>query len=159
MLETKCGFDDHPDGLFKGCNALVVHGPTLSVQIGFDPNYNAQNPGKPNLQGVGYRALVDTGAGESCIDGGLAMQLNLPIINRQKISGVGGVHEVNVHLAQIYVPTLDFTIHGRFCAADLIAGGQPHSALIGRTFLRAFRMTYEGDTGSVIISRAPVAGA
>jgi hypothetical protein len=35
---------------------------------------------------------------------------------------------------------------------SLLAGGQNHAALIGRTFLRHFTMTYEGRTGTVIIS-------
>ena len=43
--------------------------------------------------------------------------------------------KVTVHLAQIYVPSLDFTVYGRFSAVHLAAGGQAHQALIGRTFL------------------------
>ncbi len=54
-----------------------------------------------------------------------------------------------MHLAQIYVPTLAFTLYGAFARVDLVAGGQPHVALIGRTFLQHFRMVYEGATGTV----------
>jgi len=35
---------------------------------------------------------------------------------------------------------------------DLIAGGQAHYALIGRTFLQSFTMVYEGRTGTVTLS-------
>ena len=55
-------------------------------------------------------------------------------------------------LAQIYVPDLDFTVYGRFRGVRLSDGGQPHSALIGRTFLRHFTMFYDGRTGAVTIS-------
>jgi hypothetical protein len=37
---------------------------------------------------------------------------------------------------------------------DLIAGGQMHGALIGRTLLRHFKMVYEGTTGTVTITSA-----
>ena len=43
-------------------------------------------------------------------------------------------------------------MNGAFCGVDLKAGGQIHSALIGRTFLRHFKMIYEGKTGTVTIT-------
>jgi len=54
-----------------------------------------------------------------------------------------------MHLAQIYVPTVNFTFVGAFAGVDLVAGGQAHTALIGRTFLRYFTLTYFGLTGTV----------
>ena len=155
MPSTKCGWDNASGQ--KGCDALVAFGPTLVVHIGFDPQYKfvpgqlhaAPKPGTPNP----VNALVDTGATESCIDAGLAMQLNLPIVDRRSVGGIGGAHEVNMHLAQIYVPSLEFTIHGAFAGVNLIAGGQPHLALIGRTFLQHFTMVYEGLTGTVTLTR------
>jgi hypothetical protein len=103
------------------------------------------------------QALVDTGATECCIDSLLAAQLSLPIVDRRKISGVGGEHEVNVYMAQIHVPVFPFTVYGAFCGVDLAAGGQSHKALIGRTFLQHFTMLYEGHTGRVVISPPRVA--
>jgi len=125
----------------------------LLVRIGFDPNFDPQAvpTGVPDLPDHHIHALVDTGAGESCIDSALAMQLNLPIIDRRMVAGAHGAKEVNVHLAHIHVPLLAFTIYGPFCAVDLAAGGQAHLALIGRTFLRNFTMVYEGRTGTVTI--------
>lgn len=32
------------------------------------------------------------------------------------------------------------------------AGGAPHTALIGRTFLQNFTLTYEGETGRVTLA-------
>jgi predicted aspartyl protease len=151
MASTRCGFDDTP--AVTGYNNLEFHGPTLHVRIGFDPTFDSQAVpiGVPNLPADTIRALVDTGALESCIDSTLAMTLNLPIINRRMVAGAHGAAEVNVHLAQIHVPLLRFTIYGAFCAVDLAAGGQTHLALIGRTFLRGFTMIYEGRTGTVTL--------
>jgi predicted aspartyl protease len=151
MPEAKCGFDDDHRG--TGSELLVQLGPTLVVDIGFDPDFDPVIGGAPSAQLKGSHALVDTGATESCIDAAVAAALNLPIVDRRNIAGVGGIHEVNLHLAQIYIPELDFTIYGRFAAVNLQAGGQPHVVLIGRTFLRHVTLTYDGATGQVNIRR------
>src|SRR5437867_5832847 len=111
MARTKCGFNDAPGGA-SGAEMLVSYGPTLRVDIGFDRTYQP-TAGKPPTPGLtGLSALVDTGATESCIDSVLAAHLNLPIIDRRKVSGVHGSDEVNVHLAQVHIPSLDWTIYG-----------------------------------------------
>lgn len=144
MPTVDCGFKNFPA-------ALVRLGPTLGVQIGFDQNYT---PGEnPNLPAKIYPALVDTGALESCIDSALAASLRLPVVDRKPVSGAHGRDDVNVHLAQIYCPALDSITYGKFCGVHLNAGGQPHSALIGRTFLQSYSMHYNGPTGSVVLSR------
>ena len=150
MPTTKCGFDDQTGQ--SGRDVLALYGPTLFVQIGFDPGSRPIDGSNPNLPPDRHPALVDTGATESCIDSELALVLNLPVVDRQKVAGVHGADTVNVHLAQIHVPSLDFTVYGRFAGVHLRAGGQPHFALIGRTFLQNFTMTYEGRTGNVILS-------
>jgi predicted aspartyl protease len=153
MPSTKCGFDDVPGGA-TGSELLTRYGPTLSVDVGFDPDF-VQKDGptatpKPGMTGI--HALVDTGAGESCIDSELAAQLNLPVVDRRMVSGAHGSQEVNMHLAQVRVPSLNIVIYGAFAGVHLAAGGQFHKALIGRTFLDAFTMVYEGNTGTVTIS-------
>jgi predicted aspartyl protease len=158
MPQTRCGFDDIPGGA-SGSVLLMAHGPTLLVNIGFDPNFQTP-PGQlgiiplatpvPGITNV--NALVDTGAGQSCIDSSLAAQLNLPIVDRRAISGVHGPQEVNIHLAQVHVPSLNFVIYGAIAGVHLFAGGQIHGALIGRNFLKNYTMVYEGRTGTVIIS-------
>lgn len=150
MPTTKCGFTSAP-GANNGDELLMFYGPTLLVDIGFDPAFKLGGPTPaPGIQGVA--ALVDTGATESCIDNLLAATLNLPIVDRRRIGGVGGAHEVNMYLAQVRVPSLNFTIYGAFAGVQLAAGGQQHQALLGRTFLRAFTMVYDGKTGDVTIS-------
>lgn len=125
-------------------------GPSLPVEIGFDPNFR---PGvRPSLPGRQFPALVDTGAAACCIDSALVAALKLPLVDRQQVAGVHGSGEVDMHLAQIYVPALNFTMYGVFAGVHLTAGGQPHFALIGRTFLRNFTLVYEGRTGAVTLS-------
>lgn len=60
-----------------------------------------------------------------------------------------------MHLAQIFVPALSFTLYGMFAGVHLAAGGQEHFALIGRDFLRHFIMRYDGGTGAVSLQEIP----
>lgn len=152
MAQTSCGFGDGSDPAL-GSQLLLSYGPTILVDIGFDQNYDPKVPGSvPTLPIRGEPALVDTGALECCIDSMLAAQLNLPIIDRRPISGAHGSQELNVHLAQIFIPALNHTIWGHFAGVHLVAGGQAHKALIGRTFLKSFKLHYDGTTGLVTIS-------
>ncbi len=153
MPSTECGFIDVPGGA-AGAELLAYYGPTLKVDIGFDATFIPTNfPLSVPAPGVkGIHALVDTGASESCIDSMLASQLNLPIVDRRMVSGVHGSIEINMHLAQVHVPSLGFTIWGSFAGVNMQAGGQLHLALIGRTFLRGYTMMYDGRTGKVTIS-------
>lgn len=148
-MEVNCGFEHAP----SGGDILVTYGPTLVVDIGFDPAYVTSGGTVPALAAPGILGLIDTGASESCIDSLLASQLQLPIVDRRNIAGAHGSHPVNMHLAQIHVPSLGLTIHGMFAAVDLAGGGQTHRALIGRTFLRHVTMTYDGKTGAVLIKK------
>lgn len=140
------------DSDFSGYpNRLELQGPTLRVQIGYDPEFQLGVQNRPNLPEEMYPALVDTGATVSCIDSGLAVRLRLPIVDQYEVHGVHGPSEVNVHLAQIYVPSLDWTISKPLAAGNLYSDRNPLFALIGRDFLRNFIMIYNGITGSVII--------
>ncbi len=131
---------------------MIRLGPTLFVNIGFDPSYSPQQPGKvPRAAAQNIMALVDTGATECCIDSSLATQLGLPIVDKQTIAGVQGSQSVNMYLAQIHVPSLNFTMWGRFAGVNLQEGGQIHRALMGRTFLTAFTLIYDGTTGDVTL--------
>ena len=154
MPTVDCGFHDTPTR--SGQNALIALGPTLPVQVGFDPAFRPDGNTAVNLPPDQFPALVDTGASISCIDSSLAVTLNLPIVDRQKVAGAHGSREVNMHLAQIYIPSLACTIHGEFAGVDLVVGGQLHHALIGRMFLQHFTMTYEGRTGAVQLSNDKV---
>ena len=117
MSRAECGFKD-----YKGNSAqslLVQFGPTVGVRIGFDRGYFPSDSTHPDLPEDVWPALMDTGTAESCIDSALADILNLPIVDRRNVSGVHGSAEVNIHLAQIYVQSLQFTTYGRFCWCSL----------------------------------------
>jgi len=153
MPSAECGWLSIPGGA-AGSLLLCQYGPTISVDIGFDPTYRpGLSTGLPVAGIRGIPALLDTGAMTSCIDSLLAAQLNLPIFDRTTISGVGGPQQVNLHLAQVHIPSLGCTEIGMFAGVHLAAGGQPHQALLGRTRLQAHTMVYEGPTGKVTISR------
>jgi len=123
------------------------------VDLGFDPGYAPEEPNaRPVAQLDGSHALVDTGASISCIDNQVAISLKLPIIDRQRVSGTAGAHEVNMYLAQVFVPELRTTFYGSFAGVDLAAGGQAHVVLLGRDMLQHVRLIYDGITGRVTIS-------
>ena len=138
------GQDGRPD-------CLVEAGPMVSVQIGDDHKFR---PGGdrhgPNLSNTLYSALVDTGSRDSCIDSGLATELNLQILGQRCLTGFQGSQRVNVYYAQVYIPELNGVFSHQFAGVNL---GKPPHVLIGRDLLQNFTMTYEGQTGVVRISR------
>ena len=151
MPTASCGFGDYADT--PGRDRLERYGPTLSVEIGFDHLFHPDSANRrPDIPTDSRSALVDTGADVSCIDSALVAELGLPLFTQGKVSGVGGVSTVQYHLAQIYIPSLRYIIYGAFAAVHISSDEQPHQALIGRDFLKNFRMTYEGRTGAVILS-------
>ena len=149
MPSVECGFED--DGPVAGVDLLVAYGPTVQTDIGFDSTWRIGWPGKPVAGAEQVNALIDTGASISCIDNILAGQLGLPVVDRQKLAGIGGSYDADMYAAQIHIHELGFTIYGSFAGVDLMSGGQQHFALIGRTFLRRFTMIYNGMTGQVTI--------
>lgn len=152
MARVECG---HWDTGIKRWDPdlLILHGPSIQVDIGFDPAFDPVRLGKPpNAITKNAWALIDTGAQESFIDTGLADALTLPLVDMMPVSGSAGRHVAPVYSAQMYIPPLNFTIWGTFAGVNLVAGGQQHMALIGRTFLAHHKMIYDGTTGRVALS-------
>ena len=141
---------------FRDPDILARIGPTIAVHIAFDPSFrSAAEPASQPVEEPGFDlhpALVDTGAAHSCIDSGLDTALDLPIVEPQWISGATGASEVNVYAAQINIPSLGRTMPGEFHGVELTAGGQPHFALIGRSFLKEYTLVYNRRTGRVTLS-------
>ncbi|MCY4531313.1 MAG: retroviral-like aspartic protease family protein [Gammaproteobacteria bacterium] len=129
---------------------LVQVGPSIEVSIGHFRTSGA--PPIPPKEDVFTFALVDTGATESCIDISLAQNLDLPVVDKMTISGVGGAKTHDVYMAQIHIPDLKFTQYGKFAGVDLDGGGQLHKALLGRSFLQNTIMIYDGLRGQVTIT-------
>ncbi len=55
-------------------------------------------------------------------------------------------------IGSIYTAFRGAGMNGALAGVDLKAGGQTHNALLGRTFLRHFKMVYGGRSGTVTIS-------
>jgi hypothetical protein len=85
MPDVQCGFDDIPGGA-TGRALLVGYGPTILVNIGFDASFKPKGGKVPTPGMKDIRALVDTGATQSCIDSYLASQLNLPIVDKRTLA-------------------------------------------------------------------------
>lgn len=134
-------------------NQLELHGPTMAVWIGFDPNFNPAQYQHPTLPQTHKDALIDSGASHNSIDYDLAKQLNLPIIDKKPVSGIHGSGEVEICSAQIFLPHFEFTVYGAFALVQLRAGGQNHDALLGRNLLRHFTFYYDGIEGYARLSR------
>lgn len=150
MSTANCGFPDVPEDTRSAL--LVEVGPSIPVQIGYDPGFDDATESMPMLPPDLYSALVDTGASGNSIDTALAVQLRLPVaVYDAVIAGSVGEHTTNIYLAQIYIPDLNLTIDGRFTGVNLSGGGQLHRAIIGRSFLQGFVLHYDGRTGEVTL--------
>lgn len=165
MPIADCGFPPmtvvagNPPRFISGRDALVMKGPTTQVEIGFNPDLfhtdpavvqqalNTATQALPAAQLV--EALIDTGATESAIDDELAQQLQLPLIDQQEGSGIGGRERFNVYLGHIRIAALGSIQYGRFLGVRLKAGNQPHQALLGRTVMQGMILVYDGRDGSV----------
>lgn len=136
---TSDGRNDH--------QTLIKIGPTIQTLIGHHHGLD-QNPFLTHQ----VNALVDSGAEQSCIDKSIAEQLGLPVVDLQMVAGANGAVEQPVYMANLQFPTLNFAQYGRFIGVDLISGGQPHGALLGRTFLSHIVMIYDGIRGQVTLA-------
>lgn len=148
MSSTQAGFRSGSGG--EGPADLLVRlGPTLLVDIGLKSRSVAGEA--PDLPEKKVKALIDTGAGGDCIDDELARRLRLPIHDEGEISGVGGRHRAFIYTARIYVPSLDRLLFQPFTGVRLSEGEQWHRVILGRSFLRHYRLAYDGMTGQVEI--------
>ena len=128
-------------------NRLDLFGPTERVEVGLDVYWKLGDAWNPSRKET-VPALVDTGATLSCIDSMLAARLGLPVVGEAWMSGIGGVLRVSNHLAQVFVPSQGFIQYGSFAGVHMELGGQIHRVILGRSFLRAFKMEYDGPAGT-----------
>lgn len=151
MRPAQAGFKSGKGGR-TAADLLAELGPTFRVDIGLK---SRSLPGaKPDLAAKGVRALLDTGAGANCIDDGLARSLGLPVTDEGEVSGVGGKTFVKIYTARIYIPDLDRLIFEPLAGARLNEGEQWHRIILGRPFLRPYRMIYDGTSGKVEVVQA-----
>ena len=128
---------------------LVRLGPTLKVDIGLKSRSPAGSG--PDLARKQVKALIDTGAGGECIDDELARALRLPITDEGEISGVGGKHRAYIYTARVWVAALGRLLFQPLTGVKLLEAESFHAIILGRSFLRQHRLTYDGKTGEVQI--------
>ena len=151
MPLVEAGFQDQDGKPDKA--SLYQYGPTLAVTVSHYRSDAGSAPiGLAQKDPVSTHALVDTGAQESCIDIGLAQELELPVIDTVELSGSDGTKTHPVYLAAVDIPSLEFYQYGRFAGVALADGGQQHRALLGRSFLRSVIMIYDGIRGHVTLA-------
>lgn len=136
---------------------LIEIGPTIRVDLGI--RSRSEPTAKPDLPEKGVLALIDTGATGDCIDNELAERLRLPVVDEGVIiNGVGGSHEAKVYMARLYIPELDARLFQPFTGVKLTEGAQMHRVLLGRSFLKNYKLIYDGATGEVeLVDSSPEA--
>ena len=134
-----------------GQDALRGMGPRLKVQIGYHPATKPDPEAVEATEMFQWEALVDTGASTSCIDAKLAKVLRLRIIDRKPMGGVHGYEDTDIHLAYLFVPSLELPYAGPVCALPL-SDNFGVAAILGRDFLSRCIMHYDGITGRVTIA-------
>lgn len=148
MSSTQAGFKRGKAGR-SPADLLVEIGPTLLVDLGLKSRSVAGL--SPDLPRKSVKALIDTGAGADCIDDDLARSLGLPITDEGDVSGIGGRHHAFIYTARVFVPRLDRLLFQPFTGVNLQDGRQMHQIILGRTFLRQYRLIYDGASGQVEI--------
>lgn len=174
--------NQRPIAITNPVQTLIAFGPGVVVEVGFDPALFGVPPPPPTItpsdeaastrpigapapiitEGtlqvtapiaiIPVLALIDTGASVSCIDDTLAQNLQLPIIDRVPIGGVGGNHILNQYLCKVTIPQLNIARAGTFIGANLASGGQMHRALVGRDFLASMLFVYNGVSGKATLA-------
>lgn len=102
-------------------------------------------------QFVAGTAIIDTGASKVCIDYRIAQTLNLRQIDQTTLQVVGGTVSAPVYLAELEVPSLNYKKLIEVVAAKV--GHASYQALLGRSFLSEFIVTFDGPRGFFVFAR------
>jgi hypothetical protein len=151
MNEAQCGYDHAPGG--RGRTLLAQYGPSLKVDLGFDPKFVAGFGDLPSPNERGLDAMIDTGASDNYLDRAMADRLALPLIDQDEAATPLGTETVNLYLAQVHVIALNKVIFGKFAVVNLRANRIEFDVLLGRTFLQDYLFTYDGTIGRATIQK------
>lgn len=146
MRKAQAGFRRGIDSK-SAADLLAEVGPTFRVDLGLKSRSAAGEA--PDLPAKRVHALIDTGSGINGVDEDLAHNLRLPFMDEGEISGVHGSAPARFYVARLYVPDLDRLLFEPFAGLKLEQGGQPHRVILGRPFLRRYRMLYDAISGEV----------
>jgi hypothetical protein len=135
----------------------ALHGPWIPVSLRPEP-FRAEalrrqhQPVPAQIQGV---ALIDTGARQTCIHDDAGRQLYQQVGACEAYTP--STPDEAPHLAPVYwaslafpdtsLPVLEQSVLGMRLGYTIV--GRPVLALLGRDFLAAFRMVYDGPAGKL----------
>ena len=130
------------------------HGPTVRVTLS-NPPYIAQHlrdQGEPIPDAITGRAIIDTGADQSCIAAALARVLRLrPIDTKRILTPAGSPIEAQVYWALVAFPGSSMDARGLGVLGASLADervlGEPIVMLIGRDLLQQAHLNYDGPRG------------
>lgn len=131
---------------------VTIEGIVVDVIIHREPHAALEN-GVPEF--FEHRAMIDTGASDTCIDYRIAHALKLRQIDQRTIGTVGGPIEVAVFLGVLEIPQLAFKRLDRMFAPKIERIN--YSVLIGRSVLKEFLFTYDGPANVSHFARPQVA--
>jgi hypothetical protein len=118
---------------------ITIEGIVIDVIVHREPNAASQD-GVPEF--LEHRAMIDTGASDTCIDYRIAHALKLRQIDQRTIGTVGGPIQVAVFLGVLEIPQLRFKRLDRMFAPKIERIN--YSVLIGRSVLKEFIFSYDG---------------
>jgi predicted aspartyl protease len=130
---------------------LQNRGPIIQVTVALAAPFaqSLQQAGQTVPAPISGWALVDTGASDTCIDGGHAQQMGLPVIDVVNLTSATHVNTLqNVYPIRIEFAGVPIAIDApRAIAANLTAQGL--LLLIGRDVLQHCTFIYNGLAGSI----------
>lgn len=95
--------------------------------------------------------LIDTGARDNFIDPCVAKQLELVVVEEcVRVAGLGGELSGDRFTAQVLLPDFGLTYRGDFIGGGF---GKEPLVILGRPFLKHYRLVYDGRTGQVTIEQ------
>lgn len=133
---------------------LQKQGPCVQVTIGLAQSIAAQllQQGLPLPAPVSGVGLIDTGASSTCIDSGIALQMQLPVVNVVNVASAShSSSQQNVYPIQIEVVGLPISIEAPSSIGAALSA-QGLIALIGRDVLQHCTLFYNGIAGTFTLS-------
>jgi predicted aspartyl protease len=138
-----------------GPAGLVHRGPCVPIIISVPDQLGVEfaKQGRPVPTPISGLALIDTGAGSTCIDEDVAKKLGLPVVNIVNMASASHAsNKANVYPAKLQITGLPMGISAPSAiGAALAAQNSGLVALIGRDLLARFVLIYNGAIGEVTL--------
>lgn len=125
---------------------LQSKGPILDAEIRLPENVSLLRGHQQTYQ---TRALIDTGATNTCISSAAAKALSLNPIHQIQLRGVNGVVPANVYVIDLTFPGSNILIKGLKVTEAKQLKEPAFDMLLGRDVLSNFLFVYDGGTGAI----------